>query len=83
MINAKATEDGVTLGIEINIPGFKTWTYSFIWTTNDEAYAQLLTNQIKDDVETTLKIIRREAYHEGWKDAKAKRKKADWFGGWW
>ena len=83
MINAKATKDGVTLGIEINIPGHKTWTYNFRWTTNDEAYSQLLTNQINEDVKKNLKVIRREAYNEGWKDAKAKRKKESWFGGWW
>lgn len=37
--------------------------------------AELLKRQLQDFMETKLQIIRRDAYLEGWKDAKAKTKK--------
>lgn len=45
----------------------------------DQLYAELLTQKIRSDFESMVEAIRREEYHRGWKDAKAKRRKEKWF----
>lgn len=45
--------------------------------------AELLKKQLDSHLSSNLERIRREAYNEGWKDAKAKVKKKTWFAGWW
>ena len=44
-----------------------------------EWIAKLLANNLQKSLESALEKIRREEYLKGWKDAKAKRKKEDWF----
>lgn len=48
-----------------------------------EYQAQLLLNQLDKHLRNNLEAIRKEAYEQGWKDAKAKRKKKTWFSSWW
>jgi hypothetical protein len=45
--------------------------------------AELLKRQFQKKLSDELEAIRREAYNQGWKDAKAKTKKQTWFTGWW
>lgn len=50
----------------------------------DDAYAILLRARIEKDLSDKLEAIRREAYNEGWKDAKSKKvAKRTWFKSWW
>lgn len=50
---------------------------------NYQYQAQLLRNALELNLSRKLEEIRKEAYEQGWKDAKAKRKKQTWFSGWW
>lgn len=43
----------------------------------------LMRDQYERYMQSQLEKIRREAYNQGWKDAKAKSKKATWFKPWW
>lgn len=45
--------------------------------------AELLTRQLNDQLQKKLEAIRKEAYEQGWKDAKAKSAKKTWFSRWW
>jgi hypothetical protein len=48
---------------------------------NDENYAKLATDNLQRHLWATLTVIRERAYEQGWKDAKAHRRKANWFSG--
>jgi len=43
----------------------------------------LMRDQYERHMQEVLANIRKEAYNQGWKDAKAKTKKATWFRPWW
>lgn len=47
----------------------------------NEVYATLATDNLLRHLWATLTVIRERAYEQGWKDAKAHNKKADWFSG--
>lgn len=52
---------------------------------NHEYQAELPKRQFQKHLEDKLKAVKQEAYNEGWKDAKAKRRKKIWmdfFGNW-
>lgn len=83
MFNFKRHITKIELKIEPQISGADSWYYTFTADFHDEPGAQLVMNAIEDNLEKRLKKIRSDAYEEGWKDAKAKRKRADWFSGWW
>lgn len=57
----------------------------FVFTHNcTHGYlAGLMRTQYEQHVVSVLEKITRDAYNQGWKDAKAKTKKATWFKGWW
>jgi hypothetical protein len=44
-----------------------------------EYQAQLLKDALNKNLQNNLERIRREAYNQGWKDAKAKTRKQTWF----
>lgn len=47
--------------------------------------AELLRNQLQENLNKHIKSIKEKAYNDGWADAKAKRKKKNWsefWGGW-
>ncbi len=69
--------------VELNIVGAKNWDYKFEFNENDIPTAQLVINAIKDQMNERLKVIREKAYEDGWKDAKAKKRRQDWFAGGW
>lgn len=68
--------------IESELPP-KENVYLLRWNTADACYANLLGDHLRSKLNNKLRAIREEAYEQGWKDAKAKRKKKDWFSGWW
>jgi hypothetical protein len=80
MIKFKVNEGHLRVEIETNIDN----KYIFLdWKTGDGLYSELLRRQLNNNMNKNLERIREEAYEQGWKDAKAKVKKKDWFYGWW
>jgi len=62
------------------------WTNNYFERTINQDYeyqAELLTRQLNKHLNDELSRVRRDAYNEGWKDAKAKRAKRTQFTGWW
>lgn len=85
MMEASIKRDGnhVALSVTIDIPFYNATYFTFIWNCESGVYAGLLADAMQRQTKETLKTIRREAYGQGWRDAKAKRKKATFFGGCW
>lgn len=61
--------------------------WAWLVTVNEceaKPYAILLKDRLEKDMSNKLEAIRREAYNEGWKDAKSKKvAKKTWFKSWW
>lgn len=81
-MEAVSRKDHVQLSVPVCIPGHKEWLYHFTWKTHDEAYAQMLAYHVNKSLKEKMQEIRQQSYEQGWKDAKAKRKKETWFSGW-
>jgi hypothetical protein len=47
----------------------------------NDVYATLVADNLRRHLCSTLIVIREKAYEQGWKDAKAHNRKADWFSG--
>lgn len=70
--------------VTINVPycGEVVWTFSHQHT--DQYYSGLACSAMKQQMGDALAQIRREAYEQGWKEAKAhKGGKTEWFSRWW
>lgn len=76
------TRKGTQITISVHCPK-NNYTYYFNYECGEgrEDYAILLSQAMKDGFWDVLKEIRRESYAEGWKDAKKKSKKRDYFWG--
>jgi hypothetical protein len=61
----------------------KNYVLHLYWDCGKELHAELLRDHLHETLNGRLEVIRREAYEKGWKDAKAKRRKEDWFSRWW
>jgi len=85
MIRINRDNEKVVLLFDTDLPhdckGSTTVAWDFRVTTPAPYYAQLVTDYYRDRLRSEMQRIRREAYEEGWADAKAKRKKQDWFSG--
>lgn len=57
------------------------WGYTFTFNAGSKDYAAMLSHNLRDHLEKSLRTIREHAYNDGWKDAKAKRGKKTWFSG--
>ena len=77
----KDQPDGETAWIGIDLPTLRTETFWFAFNAGSPWVAKLLIGRIITDVHAEMEKIRREAYMQGWRDAKAKRRKADWWSG--
>jgi len=80
MIDVSTSGSKVSVIIETGVDGFN---LPLTWETNQQLYAILLRDSIEKHMNERLEKIRRAAYNSGWKDAKAKTKKQNWFAGWW
>lgn len=69
--------------VTVEVPNYDTRLFSFMWECNGEAYAGLLSKRMDARMRDHLEDIRRDAYNDGWKDAKSKRVKQTGFGNWW
>lgn len=66
----------LTLFVKIPLTGD---TFDFSFHAETEWSARLLANAVLEAFNHAMKRVRREAYEQGWRDAKAKRRKEDWF----
>lgn len=79
MIQIDRHETKVRLRIEhglLSANGSELWLY---WECDKEMFAELMENKLRKKLEDRIEAIRKEEYERGWKDAKAKRRKAIWF----
>lgn len=81
MIEIKRSGTQLVISAEIFIGTVGDRTYEATWEAGSEAYAGLIRSEIQRNLERRLERIRREAYAQGWKDAKAKRAKKTLFSG--
>lgn len=79
MISFKRDGTVVKSDVTTFIPNFDDRVFHFQWECATEAYAGLLSAHMQRDMGAKLKAIRVHAYEEGWKDAKAKRAREEWF----
>lgn len=63
----------------------KSWTagttFFLVYNAGCEWAARLLLSDLDQALCNRMEKIRREAYAQGWKDAKARRRKETWFSG--
>lgn len=78
MIHFERYENKVKVIIEYKTWGYKAnlWLY---WNADSEVAADAVVSQIIEQYQTSIEAELKAAYEQGWKDAKAKRKKQTWF----
>ncbi len=57
------------------------YTSTFRYVRGNEFDAKLMADNLQKKLKSELEQVRKEAYEQGWSDAKGKRKKEDWFSG--
>lgn len=85
ILYVKRDNDKVVITIETDLPnncdGTITTALPFTWQLSQPYLADLLVRYIRDRIKTAVSDARRESYEQGWKDARSKKQKADWFSG--
>lgn len=76
------TREGTKVRIEISSNALSK-SFLFYHECGQDHFASLMDDSYQERMSQSLERIRREAYNQGWKDAKAKVKKESWFSGWW
>lgn len=82
MMNFSRKGTAVTAVIEANV-GVERRFFNFTVTLSDEVYAYMLRENFQTKMREALQEIRREAYSQGWKAAKAKTAQQTFFSGSW
>lgn len=82
MITFERNGTDVECKVDLKMPYWDTRVFHFKWGASSEVCSSLLTKHAETALSDRLKEIRKEAYNQGWKDAKAKTKKKEWFNGW-
>ena len=77
-ITRKDTKVILGFGTTVDVPKS---ALAFEWNAGSELYAALLAARIASDLSEAVGAARREAYNQGWADAKSKRAKMGWFPG--
>jgi hypothetical protein len=72
--------DGSTVTIKATAWAANT-TFSLVYQAGAEWAARLLARELGRCASERMRQARQEAYTQGWKDAKAKRRKETWFSG--
>lgn len=71
----------ITYSDKTTFIGFKLFG-EMVWlskTRSEALDARLLAERLREDFGAQVKKARKEAYEQGFKDAKSKRRKQDWF----
>lgn len=69
----------VIVKLDLHVPTYETRVFGFTFKCGNEVYAGLLTQAMREAVSDALMAARKQAYDQGWADAKAKRAKQTWF----
>lgn len=80
MINFKRDDKDAVVTLDLAVPTYDERVFSFKFGCGSEVYAGLLTEAMRKAFGNAVQAARREAYNDGWRDAKAKTAKRDWFG---
>jgi hypothetical protein len=78
MIKIFADGNKVIVQTEYKYPGNGYYT-NFDVDAGNKLDAQLRAENLNDHLAQSIQRIRKEEYNRGWKDAKSKKKKEDWF----
>lgn len=78
MIQFKVEESSLVVSISGSYP-VSTYTWNAPIQCSSKAYALLLQENFNTAMQNKLENIRKEAYNQGWKNAKAKTFKNKWF----
>jgi len=85
MIQVKRDNGKVTIEVETGLAfdcaGTKITTLAFEWNVAHPYLADVLRRYVKKLLSDAISKTRQEYYEAGWRDAKSKQKKADWFSG--
>ena len=66
--------------VEVKIPTVLDYHYNFSIECNDDVRAELLARDMDGRIERAVAGARKQAYEDGWRDAKAKKvAKRSWF----
>ena len=82
MIKFKREGNDAVCVISLDMPFWNTRDFHFTWSTGSEVCSSLLTKHAEEALKTALRKVRETAYNQGWKDAKSKKRKEDWFISW-
>lgn len=80
MFQIYSKDSNVLIDVNSRLP-VKLSVYPFTWFANDENNSVLLAQHLQAKLSDHMKGIRAEAYEQGFRDAKSKRKYQDWFSG--
>jgi hypothetical protein len=73
-------EGQVRMRATISVPGGAGVVYTATMDMGNEYYARFVVSALQTQMAETMEAARREAYEQGWKDAKSKRtSKSNWF----
>ena len=75
------TSDGTRVHLSMTI-GMGDDRPRFSFDAGSILAAKCIARCMREAFETTVRIARRDAYEQGWRDAKAKRAKSKHFSGW-
>ena len=74
---------GVSIGVSTDLPydcgGEKKTEFVFSYDAIEPFFAELLSRNIRELIQGAIRAARRDAYEQGWKDAKSHKPKQDWF----
>lgn len=78
VVQILSDEEKVSVKVRAGDP-VSDWTWTFSISTAGKGYALLLAHNLRKSIEDTVEAIRKQAYAQGWKDAKAHKVKETWF----
>ena len=81
MIQFKRDGTNAVCAVTIPVPTMDRRIYRFRFETGTEEYAALLTEAMRTEFRRIVQKSRKEAYEAGWRDAKARRRKQEYFAG--
>lgn len=79
MIRFYREDNSVKCEVDLDVPQYERRTFYFYWGCNSPVFAGLLAAAFTTAMQDALEKIRRQAYEEGARDAKAKTRKRKFF----
>ncbi len=79
MFEFKREKEVLSVIVSHFIPYAGTWTSTFQNSFGSEHHAALTYWKMREAYEEKVRLLRKEMYERGWKDAKSKKPKQNWF----